>query len=93
MREAGRIGFPRKRTVAADHRVVREEPGQVQAREDATGRAAGLVGEDRQRGPLAQRVQRLRNSHVGARVIEEPRFVDGEEALERVGRLINARQP
>src|SRR6478752_1486221 len=58
MREAGRIGFPRKRTVAANHRVVREEPGQAKACEDATGRAARLVRENRQRGLFAQRIQR-----------------------------------
>ena len=93
MREAGRIGLPRKRAVAADDRVVREEPAEVEAVENPAGRGERLVGEHGERRAGAERLEHGRHPVVRPRVVEQPRVVDREKARERVRRRRDARRP
>jgi len=93
MEQCRRIRLARKRAVATEDGVRRKVTRQVEPVENAPRRCDRLVGEDGERGAATESVEDLGDTLVGTRVIEEPRVVQRQIALERVGWAWDAAGP
>ena len=83
--QAGGIGFARQRPVAADD--LEEQRPDAEAFEHPLGRPAWLVGQHGQRQQRIEPLEGLADAGVQPRGVEQSGVVEGEEAVERAGRV------
>ena len=82
MKECRRLGLAWKRAVAAENRVRRKIPRQVEAVEYAPGRGDRFVGEHGEWCARPQGFEHLRHPRIWTRVFQQTGVVDRQKAIE-----------
>ena len=87
--EASGVRLSRKGPVSAND-PLRKVPGQTKSLENRSRGRKWLVGEDCERHPAIERIQKLDDAGIGSRESQHAAVVDGKEASQGVWRLRGA---